>query len=116
MDPDGSDNPSFKGDGILGPSFNGDCSIVSLNGSYLDMNYGEEGNILTGSFLVRAEAINGVNFGNGIVDDERFGMRRFVYHNNSGVPDYMTDPDYAPEYYNLLRGIWKDNTKMMYGG
>jgi hypothetical protein len=57
-----------------------------------------------------------VNFGNGIVDDERFGMRRFFYHNNSGVPDYMTDPDYAPEYYNLLRGIWKDNTKMMYGG
>jgi len=116
MDPDGSDNPSFKGDGKLGPTFNGDCSIVSLNGSYLDMNYGEEGNIQSGSFLVRSEAINGVNFGNGIVDDERFGMRRFVYHNNSGVPDYMTDPDYAPEYYNLLRGIWKDNTKMLYGG
>jgi hypothetical protein len=116
MDPDGSDNPSFKGDGKLGPTFNGDCSIVSLNGSYLDMNYGEEGNIQSGNFLVRSEAINGVNFGNGIVDDERFGMRRFVYHNNSGVADYMTDPDYAPEYYNLLRGIWKDNTKMQYGG
>ena len=28
-------------------------------------------------------AINGVNFGNGIVDDERFGMRRFVYYDNS---------------------------------
>jgi hypothetical protein len=116
MDPDGSDNPSFRGDGKLGPTFNGDCSIVSLNGSYLDMSYGEPDNLQTGSFLVRSEAINGVNFGNGIVDDERFGMRRFVYHNNSGVPDYMTDPDRAPQYYNLLRGIWKDNTKMMYGG
>lgn len=116
MDPDGSDNPSFDGDGKNGPSFHGDCSIVSLNGSYLDMSYGDPGNEKTGNFLVRAEAINGVNFGNGIVDDERFGMRRFVYHNNSGVPDYMTDPSYAPEYYNFLRGIWKDNTKMMYGG
>ncbi len=61
------------------------------------------------------ESINGVNFGNGIVDDERFGMRRFVYHNNGGA-SYMSDPTVAPEYYNLLRGIWKDNTEMMYGG
>jgi hypothetical protein len=63
-------------------------------------------------------SINGVNFENGIKDDERFGMRRFVYHNNSnsGVPAYMTDPSYAPEYYNFLRGIWKDGTKMEYGG
>jgi len=117
MDPDGSDNPSFKGDGILGPSFHGDCSIVGLNGSPLPMNYGEEGNEQSGSFIVRSEAINGVNFGNGIVDDERFGMRRFVYHNNFGAAGpYMLDPDYAPQYYNYLRGIWLDNTKMMYGG
>jgi len=64
------------------------------------------------------ESINGINFGDSIVDNERFGMRRFVYHNNSnsGVPSYMTDPEIAPEYYNFLRGIWKDGTKMMYGG
>ena len=63
-------------------------------------------------------SINGVNFENGIKDDERYGMRRFVYHNNnlSGVPAYMQDPTYAPEYYNFLRGIWKDGTKMEYGG
>ncbi|HLN52242.1 MAG TPA: T9SS type A sorting domain-containing protein [Lentimicrobium sp.] len=117
MDPDGSDNPSFKGEGILGPSFGGDCSIVGLNGSTLNMNYGTETNPQNGNFIVRSEAINGVNFGNGIVDDERFGMRRFVYHNNYGAPGpYMLDPDYAPQYYNYLRGIWLDNTKMTYGG
>ncbi len=61
------------------------------------------------------ESINGVNFGNGIIDDERFGMRRFVYHNNatSGVNN---DPDVAAEYYLFLRGIWKNNAKMQYGG
>jgi len=59
-------------------------------------------------------SINGVNFGNTVIDDERFGMRRFVYHNNSaGV---IGDPDIAPEYYNYLRGIWKDGVHMMWGG
>lgn len=117
MDPDGSDNPSFNGDGIDGPSFNGDCSIVGLSGSMLNMEYGTETNPQAGGFMVRSEAINGVNFGNGIVDDERFGMRRFVYHNNAdAIGDFMRDPDYAPEYYNYLKGIWKDNTRMLYGG
>lgn len=115
MDPDGYDNPAFVGDGIDGPSFKGDCSIVGLSGSMLNMNYGDPGNPQNGNFMVRAEAINGVNFGNGIVDDERFGMRRFVYHTNGG-PDYQDDPRRAPDYYKLLRGIWKDNTKMIYGG
>lgn len=59
-------------------------------------------------------SINGVNFGNGIVDDERFGMRRFLYHNNqSGATG---DPSTAPEYYNMLRGVWKDGQRMLYGG
>ncbi|MBK6962627.1 MAG: T9SS C-terminal target domain-containing protein [Bacteroidales bacterium] len=117
MDPDGSDNPSFKGEGILGPSFLGDCSIVGLDGSSMTMEYGTEGNLQSGNFIVKSEAINGVNFGNGIRDDERFGMRRFVYHNNSDAPGpYMQDPRYAPEYYNYLKGIWLDNTKMIYGG
>ncbi|MCK9616946.1 MAG: T9SS type A sorting domain-containing protein [Lentimicrobiaceae bacterium] len=115
MDADGYDNPSFDASSTKGPSFHGDCSIVTLNNNTITMNYGPS-NGLSGQFLVKSEAINGVNFGNGIVDDERFGMRRFVYHNNTGVPDYMTDPDYAPEYYNFLKGIWKDNTKMIYGG
>lgn len=61
-------------------------------------------------------SINGVNFGDGIVDNERFGMRRYVYHNNTSPNPNTTDPRYAPEYYNYLRGIWKDNTKMIYGG
>jgi hypothetical protein len=61
------------------------------------------------------ESINGVNFGNGIIDDERYGMRRFVYHNNSQNAVYG-DPDVAAEYYLLLQGIWKNGEKMQYGG
>lgn len=64
------------------------------------------------------ESVNGTGFGDTIVDNERLGLSGFIYINNSnsGVPAYMTDPLYAPEYYNTLRGIWKDGTHLIYGG
>ncbi len=114
LDPDGYDNPSYRGEGILGPSFNGDCSIVSFDSTVIQMTYGKAGETKTGSFMVNSAAINGVNFGNGIKDDERFGMRRFLYHNNDG--SVRGDPSTAPQYYNYLRGYWKDGSPMNYGG
>ncbi len=94
--------PYMDGDQRDNPKFTGDCSILSSE------------------YPLDQMAINGAasGYGDGIIDNERYGMRRFVYHNNSnaGVPNYMTDPTYAPEYYLFLRGIWKDNTKMAYGG
>ncbi len=118
LDADGYDNPAFNGPGIKGPSFKSMpniCDIVTYNNQVIDMTWGAHGEV-SGSVLVKSEAINGINFGDGIVDNERYGMRRFVYHNNSGVPAYMLDPSYAPQYYNYLKGIWLDNTKMVYGG
>lgn len=119
MDGDGFDNPSFypvydEYHNLAGPSFFESCDIVVQDSTMQSFDV----NGVSQSVMVNSAAINGVNFGNGIVDDERFGMRRFVYHNNSnsGVPWYMTDPEVAPEYYNFLRGIWKDGTKMIYGG
>ena len=63
-------------------------------------------------------SVNGSNFGDSIVDNERYGMQRFMYFNNStaGVPIWMTDPNYAPEYYQLMCGKWKDGTPVIYGG
>ena len=61
-------------------------------------------------------AINGVNFGNNIVDDERFGMRRFVYYNNGDNNAAKRDPAKATDYYNYLRGFWQDGKRMKYGG
>ncbi len=115
MDPDGYDNPSFKGDSLDGPTFSGKCDIVTQDGSLITMSYKRDGQLVTEPTIVRSAAINGVNFGNGIVDDERYGMRRFVYHNNGGNPD-QSDPETAPQYYNYLKGIWRNNEKMFYGG
>ncbi len=115
MDPDGFDNPSFTGDSVGGPSFGGSCEIVTLDGTERSMTFYRDDNVVSENTIVRSAAINGVNFGNGIVDDERFGMRRFVYHNNGGNAN-QSDPSTAPEYYNYLKGIWKDGTAMQYGG
>ncbi|MBR6330909.1 MAG: hypothetical protein IKR79_04600, partial [Bacteroidales bacterium] len=60
-------------------------------------------------------AINGVNFGNNIVDDERFGMRRFVYYEN-GSNNINGEPTKATDYYNYLQGFWKNGSHMKYGG
>ncbi len=55
----------------------------------------------------------GVGYGDGRIDNERFGMRRFVYHNNAaGV---QGDPATGADYYNYMRGIWRDGATMCYG-
>lgn len=64
------------------------------------------------------EALNGIGYGDGIVDNERFGMRRFLYYVNTGggANPNQTDPIGASDYYNYLRGFWKDGTPFYYGG
>ncbi|AEA43141.1 T9SS type A sorting domain-containing protein [Fluviicola taffensis] len=64
------------------------------------------------------EALNGIGYGDGIVDNERFGMRRFLYYINAGAgtSPNQTDPTSAFHYYCFLRGRWKDNTPFYYGG
>lgn len=61
------------------------------------------------------ESINGVGFGDGIEDNERYGMSKFLYFNNGGAP-YSNDPQEAYDYYSYLHAIWKDGTPMEYGG
>lgn len=59
-------------------------------------------------------AINGVGYGDGFVDNERIGMRRFLYYKNelSGV---QNDPDQGIQYYNYLRGFWTNGVRMTFG-
>ena len=132
LDPDGEDNPSFKGDNKYGPSWVANypgedkdgCGIVQANGNAYEFTWDSVAKTPTGEdtmiqvtryVTVRAEAINGVNFGDGIVDNERYGMRRFVYYNNDGDVA-RGNPHVAFEYYNFLRGIWRNNVRMTYGG
>ncbi|UTW64597.1 hypothetical protein KFE98_10790 [bacterium SCSIO 12741] len=56
----------------------------------------------------------GIGYGDGVIDNERFGMRKFLYHNNA--QDVRGDPNNGVEYYNYLRSIWRDGSRMVYGG
>ncbi len=62
----------------------------------------------------------GMGYGDTVVDNERYGMRAFLYYNNTGgaSPPATTDPSSsAPQqFYNYLNSVWKDNTPMTYGG
>ncbi|PCJ27612.1 MAG: hypothetical protein COA97_03050 [Flavobacteriales bacterium] len=48
------------------------------------------------------ETINGFGFGDGIPDNEHWGMEYFMTPDNS--------------FHNNLKGIWYDNTRMVWGG
>lgn len=59
----------------------------------------------------------GIGYGDGIADNERFGMRKFVYFTRADLaPNYGNDPDDASDYYNYMNGIWKDDQQFCYGG
>lgn len=88
QDPDGMDNPLYN-----------NCEV---NQAF------SEGGIVYGGI--------GVGYGDGYIDNERFGMRRFIYHNNSGQGNpNQQDPRTGADHYNYMRGIWKDGAPMCYG-
>lgn len=63
------------------------------------------------------ETINGLGFGDAIIDNEYWGMEHFVYYNDVGG-QHIGDgyPQNKYDYYNYLRGFWRDNTQMVWGG
>ncbi len=103
---DGYDQPEAYGDNPPVQL----CTILA--GPYMDPdgidNLGYDGNCES------SDAYYSVNFGNAIIDDERLGMKGFLYHNNSSAIN--GDPTTAEDYYNYLRGNWKDGLHMNYGG
>ena len=60
----------------------------------------------------------GIGYNDEVIDNERFGMRRFLYYNNTGGNgnSNQTDPINAIDYYSYLTGYWKDGSRFVYGG
>jgi len=104
-----ADVNGYKGYGASPPA----CGVDFFEGPYQD-NDGIDNAFGIGS----NEALNGIGFGDGIIDNERFGMRRFLYYSNTtnGANPSQTDPIKATDYYNYLQGKWKDGTHFFYGG
>ena len=57
----------------------------------------------------------GIGYSDGIIDNERFGMRRFTYYTSTSAYPY-NDPGPASEYYRFMEGKWANGAEMYYGG
>ncbi|MFA7273617.1 MAG: T9SS type A sorting domain-containing protein [Crocinitomicaceae bacterium] len=104
-----TDISGFKGYGSSPPA----VGVDFFEGPYQD-----DDGVDNAFGIGEGEALNGIGYGDGIVDNERFGMRRFLYYSNStnGAEPSQTDPIGASDYYNYLRGYWKDGSPFYYGG
>jgi hypothetical protein len=58
----------------------------------------------------------GIGYSDGIIDNERFGMRRFTYYTNPAPAQQYGDPGTAAQYYNFMKGQWGNGAEMFYGG
>ncbi|MBI2259496.1 MAG: T9SS type A sorting domain-containing protein [Flavobacteriia bacterium] len=57
----------------------------------------------------------GIGYGDGVIDNERFGMRNFAYY-TSTAPTAQSDPQSASHHYNYMQGLWRDGAQPVYGG
>ena len=57
----------------------------------------------------------GIGYGDGIPNNERYGMRKFLYYNRNGQFPGDGDPITAQHYYNYMRGIWQDGSNVVWG-
>lgn len=58
----------------------------------------------------------GIGYNDGIVDNERYGMKVFNYFTIPPPNPSMTDPSTGAQYYNYLSGKWRFGETMYYGG
>jgi hypothetical protein len=90
-------------------------AVVTLGGPFLDADGSDDPAYNPLSLANCGPAVNGLNFGDGISDNERFGMTAFSYFTNcSSGP--ICDPRNDADVYRFLNSTWKDNVHMRYGG
>lgn len=58
----------------------------------------------------------GVGYGDGEPDNERLGMKRFTYFDQTLPSNIYGDPADYTDYYNYMLGIWRDGSEFTWGG
>ncbi len=90
-----------------------------FEGPYQDPNgvddcssYDEDYKLICNECILNGN-INGLNFGDGIVDNERWGMRYMITFQGAGYTGPMDTPT---EHFYKMRGFWNEGEPMRYGG
>jgi len=113
------DSNDEDGPGSLGYGANlAAQGVVFLNGGFQD-NDGLD-NPLTQNIQNAIDSAGspypnlGIGYGDGIVDNEQFGLTNFLaYSNNTGLTGQAVS---AINYYHQTNGKWNDGTSMVWGG
>jgi len=90
-------------------------SVTILNGPLMDATGDDRPRFDLSGHQLCNESVNGTGFGDNIPDNEHYGMTNFMalYNVFSG---FMSDPNYAVDYYQRMQSVWKDSTHLIYGG
>ncbi|TXI88116.1 MAG: T9SS type A sorting domain-containing protein [Crocinitomicaceae bacterium] len=114
----GNNPPAIGVDFFEGPYQ--DADGLDNYGPYNDTVNG----VLTPAVMNVQDAINGkgivykglgIGYKDGIVDNERFGMKRFCYYTN-GASAQQSDPTTAAQFYNYMSGKWRFGDDVIFGG
>ncbi|MDB4754985.1 T9SS type A sorting domain-containing protein [bacterium] len=65
--------------------------------------------------VLNDESVNGLGYGDGVADNERRGIDRFMSVSRNGA-SCCIDPVNGSEFYNYLTGFWKDGSQLVFGG
>ena len=94
-------------------------AMMLLQGPFQDADNFD--NPLTTTIIHVADSIGvpyehcGIGYGDGIIDNEQMGLRRTIYYNNNSNSINGT-PISSQDYFNYLRGIWKNGQQLSYSG
>lgn len=58
----------------------------------------------------------GIGYGDGIADNERYGMRNFTIYTGTNAPAGQSDPGSSTQFYNYMQGLWQFGDQLYYGG
>lgn len=89
-------------------------AVVVLKGTLMEADMQDNPKLDINGSQLCDESINGLNFGDGISDNEYSGLYGFISINNAN--SVLGDPNSAIQYYNYMNLFWKDSIKINYGG
>jgi len=90
--------------------------VTILSGPYMDSDglddpkYDQYNNLICGNM------INGANFTDGCIDNERYGATGFICFGDNFINPYCNNPTMPIEYNNYLKSKWRDGHNLLFGG
>jgi hypothetical protein len=105
---------SNTSDPVLGNYFPAQATTI-LSGPLLDPDTFDNPAYDSLNLLTCNDAVNGLNFGDNVIDNERYGMSAFISFSKCGNP-FFNEPTTSGHYFGYLKNTWKDGRKLQYGG